>query len=191
MTRKINRWDLLPAGKAAGRALKETNVATNRRESDKYHNPKGLKSLLPGGGKGRGGPLRTARRLARRSNNGNIPGHGVGGVPGNGIGGGIPSFGLGHLMKNHHHMTKINYRGPKSGTAPAINAPGLKKAPMFKPVKPLPVRKPPKPFGSNQKKPQTSTPLGPLKSAATTAPKFAQKNTGGLPLRTAGRRSLK
>ena len=174
MAKQFNRWDLLPA---ANKGIRAASVSTNRRASDRYHRGTSLKNLNPlsGGGKSKGIGRNRVVRLIRRSNNGNMPGHGVGGVPGNGLGGGIPSFGLKHILKNHHALQGQNtYKAPMIGGA-GVNAPKLKANPPFKPVKPLPVRKIPKPLATKQPKPMTSTRLGPLGSAKTTRPNFAAK----------------
>jgi hypothetical protein len=120
---------------------------------------------------GRTAPVRWARRL----NNGNMPGHGVGGVPGNGFG--LPSaLSLGRFGLKHHHAMTSGKIGPThlgasgSGGAPT---PKIKAPPLFKPFKPLPTRKIPNFAIQKQPKPKTSTALPPLGSAPTTRPKFA------------------
>jgi hypothetical protein len=159
MATNFNRWDLLSVNK--GR--RDARVAANRASGDRYHKNKifGGKGGLPHPGRS------SVARLLRRSNNGNMPGHGVGGVPGNGVGGGIPSMhmlGLGGLRKNHHAMTSGSNTGPKigGGGSGAVNAPNLKAAPFFQKAKPMAVRKINSNFGTKQPKPMTSVPLPPL-----------------------------
>lgn len=171
VAKKINRWDLLPA---ANKGIRATNVSSNRRASDRYHSP-GFKDLNPlSGGRSRGGTGKRVMRLLRRSNNGNIPGHGVGGVPGGGLGGGIPSFGLKHILKNHKamHSAGGSFNIPGGGGG-AVKAPKLVAKPMFQKAKPFPVRKLSNTLNPKQPKPMTTAPLAPLKSATTTRPKFA------------------
>jgi hypothetical protein len=169
----FNRWDLLPASKAASRGLNAANVAGNRRDSDKYHNPNGLKSLLPGSGKGKGGPGKTLRRLARRSNNGNIPGHGFGGV------GGVSGIPLPHISFKKHHSKMTHQAKPVSlgggGGRPPV--PKLKAKPPFAPAKPFPVRKIKIGAATKQPKPIQNAKLS-LGTAQTTRPKFARNKYG-------------
>jgi hypothetical protein len=170
----FNRWDMLPA---ANRGIRAASVSTNRRASDRYHSNTGIKNLLPGlprPGRGR------LARIARRSNNYNMPGHGVGGVPGNGVGGGIPSLHslTGGLLKNHHAMTNpYTYTNTGVSAAGGGNVSPTKVKAMFTSAKPLPVRKIPNPPAVRQPKPMTTTRLGPLQPAATTRPSFA-RNSG-------------
>lgn len=169
---QINRWDLIQGAHKANTGAKEAKVAGNRRSSDKYHANK-LLPKLPGTGRSN-----TLSKLARRSNNGNMPGHGVGGVPGNGFGGGIPSLHklTGGLLKNHKAMTlpKVGQGFSNPGGSDRVNPTKLAKAPFFKPAKPLPIRKIPPPPPVRQPKVKDTVPLGPLKSAATTRPNFAK-----------------
>jgi hypothetical protein len=166
----FNRWDLLPASKAASRGLNAANVAGNRRDSDRYHHPQGLKSLLPGGGKGKGGAGKTLRRLARRSNNGNIPGHGFGGV------GGISGVPLPHLSFKKHHGKMTHQAKPVSlgGGGGRVGLPTMKPKP---PMKPLPARRIKMSPATKQKKPIQDVKLR-LGSAPTIRPKFARNKYG-------------
>ena len=177
---QFKRYDLLPA--AVNRGVKAGRVSNNRKSSDKYHAQSPFPKLP---GSGRGGAGKGLVRLARRSNNGNMPGHGVGGVPGNGLGGGLPSMhGLLHgLLKNHKAMSaakNVHFGGGGIRGGAGIPAPKLPNTPIIKAAKPLPIRKIPKPPPVKQPKLQTSVKLPPLGSARSTRPSFS-KNTGSNP----------
>ena len=177
MTRiKLHRWDLAPG--SVNRGTQEAHVAANRRSSDKR--------AKNGSGLPRPGRSRVVR-YARKLNNGNFPGNGFGGMGGpNGIPGGLS---LGKLFKHHkamHALPKPKKYTTAGGGGPP--PPKLQAKPPFKPAKAMPIRKISMTPVKKQPKPKTSTTLGPLKSAASTAPKFAAQPTGGLPLRSSGRR---
>jgi hypothetical protein len=161
----FHRHELLPQRVASG--INAQRVANNRRSSDKYHSPSSLKNILKVKRPGKSRITRVARRL----NNGNL--NGFGGIGGMGGVGGLGLHGL------HHHKGRKGKHGaiPKIPGGGAYNPTKSKHKPLFKPVKPLPVRKIKMSPASKQKKPIQDVKLT-LGTAQTTRPKFARNRYG-------------